>query len=43
MSTPKVPDNPLDRRQLVRTLLKGIETGSEEAAAVVNEAVYIQV
>ena len=32
----------LSRKDLIRKLLKGIETGDAEAAAVVNEAVYIQ-
>lgn len=32
----------LPRKELIRKLLKGIETGDPEAAEVVNEAVYIQ-
>jgi len=32
----------LSRKDLIRKLLKGIETGDPEAATVVNEAVYIQ-
>jgi predicted SnoaL-like aldol condensation-catalyzing enzyme len=30
------------RKELIRTLLKGIETGDEEAVAVVNPHQYIQ-
>ncbi len=30
------------RKELIRTLLKGIETGDEEAVAVVNPRKYIQ-
>ncbi|MEM8605846.1 MAG: nuclear transport factor 2 family protein [Myxococcota bacterium] len=34
--------DPERRKQLVRKLLKGIETGDPDAAAVVNEAKYVQ-
>ncbi len=35
-------DRSVSKRELIQTLLKGIETGDANAAAVVNEAKYIQ-